>query len=628
MSSTLKKALRYLSWGCLIGGGIALVAAMLLIVADVILRYLLDKPLPSAIELVQCLLVIVVFSGMAYTELKHGHIKVGVLVNKFSPITRLAITTNSDLLAAVVVGVLSWQSVIYAQRLWSMNIDSGLLGIPLWPFPLASAFFMGLFAVAVLANSGQALGGLVNKGTKNGLWLIPGVIVTSGLLVTALWPDSLPIKVGASFFGLICLLIMFALIFLSVHIGAAMAMIALWGTAHLATPAAGLLQLGMTSQTVASNYIWSVIPLFMLMGLIVSKSGLAKSLYDTTYKWLGHLPGGLAVATIGACTAFAAVVGDTLTGTVTMGAIALPEMEKYKYDTKLTVGSICAGGSIGILIPPSLGFVVYALMVGESIGKLFIAGIIPGIIISIAFILLVSFQCRINPQLGPPGPATKFKEKVVSLKGSLVILALFVLVIGGIYLGIFTPTEAGAVGAFAALVIGLVSRRLTFRALADSLEGAMQMVAMVFFIFIYATAVTQFIAMTDLPFALANFIGGLAVSRYVTLAVILFAFLLLGCVMNALPVLILTLPVVFPIAVSLGFDPIWFGVLVVIMAQIGTITPPIGITVFALAGISNVPMYTIFRGVAPFCLAMILVIGILIAFPEICLFLPSLMMGG
>lgn len=629
LTHLLKKGLESVCWWSSIVGAIALIICMLSIVVDVSLRTTLNVTFPGTIEVVQVLLVIIFFGGMAYTQITKRHIRVDVLVNKFSPTAKLATTSCADLVALGIISIISWQSVMQGQFAWITNLNTGMLKIPLWPLAILTAFFMALFALAVLTDFLESLGKLIASGSKNYLWLVPGIVVTLALFGMSFWPSIfLPIKIEPYTFGLIALLLMFVLMFLHVHIGAAMAMITLWGMSYLASSGAGLALLGMTSQSTASNYIWSVLPLFILMGLLVAAAGLSRDLYTTAYKWVGHMPGGLASATVGACGAFAAVVGDPMTGAVTMSKISLPEMKTHKYDIRLAVGSIAAGSTIGVLIPPSLSFIVYGLMTEQSIGRLFIAGIIPGIVMTVALILLIFVRSRMNPRFGPAGPPTTLGEKVKSLKYSWAVLVLFLLVIGGIYVGIFTPTEAGAIGAFGALVIGLGMRRLNFKACFKTALGGVGMAGMVFFIFIYATAITQFFAITKLPIALGDLVVGLDVSPYVTLALILFIYLILGCLMNALPVIILTLPIVYPTVMALGFDPIWFGVLVTIMTQVGTITPPIGITVFAMAGVSDVPMYTIFRGVTPFWLVMLVVVAIVVMFPQLCLFLPNLMMGS
>jgi len=445
----------------------------------------------------------------------------------------------------------------------------------------------------------------------------------------------LPFKIDPGTFGLFGFLLLFSLIFLRVYIGAAMGMITLLGTACMTSTGAGLAVLGMTSQTIASQFTWSAIPLFMVMGITVSVVGFSRQLYHTAYTWLGHMPGGLASATVGACGAFAAITGESLPGVVTFSEIALPEMKAYNYDAKLATGCVCAGATIGVLIPPSLGFIVYGILVEQSIGKLFIAGILPGIILTAAFILSIFIRCWRNPNLGPPGPATSLWEKAKSLQGSWSTAVLFILVIGGLYVGIFTPTEAGAVGAFTAIVLAATTRKITsVRSVWDGVVHATQTTAMVFFIFIYANALTNFFATTKLPFAVSEFIAGLAVPPLVTLFGIMLMYFFLGCIMNFIPALILTLPIIYPTVMNLGFDPIWFGVLIVVMLETALLTPPIGMNVFALSGIVqrsgiyNISMYSIFAGVAPFWLVLLGVIALLIAFPQIALFLPNLMMGG
>jgi len=625
---TLRKGMEPVSRWCAIAGGISLLVMMAVVVSDVILRATLRTTFQASIELVEVLLVIVVFSGMAYCAVKKAHIRVDVLIDRFSSTARLAITACTDLMSVVVIFIISWRSAVMASVQYTQHFDTGLLGIPKWPFAAATCLFMGIFALTMLVNFIESLGDLAAGGRKKLVWLTPCIIVSLILFIMTFWPSIYPIKIEPTIFGLLSLVLLFTLIFLRLHIGVSMAFVALWGMGYLTTTNTGLSLLGRVSNTVASSYIWSVAPLFILMGFIVANANFSRDLYHTAYKWIGHTPGGLASATIAACGAFAAVVGDSLTGTLTMGSIALPEMKAYKYDSKLAAGAVAAGGSIGILIPPSIGFIVYAFMVEESVGRLFIAGILPGILLTAALIVLVYFRCRINPRLGPPGPPTGFKEKVTSLRGSWPVALLFLVVIGGIWSGIFTPTEAGAIGVFTALVISLAMRRLTRSGFTDAVLTSIQLTAMLFFILIIATAITNFFAITKLPFILASSVGILPVGPYVTLAVILFLYLILGCLMNAIPILILTLPVIYPTVMALGFDPIWFGVLMVMMVEIGVITPPIGVTVFALAGISDVPMYTIFRGVFPFWLVMLIVVALVMAFPQIALFLPNLMMGG
>lgn len=432
LAHSLRKSIEPLSRWSNIIGGISLLGSMILVVADVILRSTIRITFPGTIELVQYLLVIIFFSGMAYTELNKRHIKVDIIVSRFSPPARLVVGASGDLVVLGIIILISWQSVVNAHYSWNSNLTTGMLGIPLWPCGIVIAVFMAIFALAVLIDFLESIDELIGRGGKYYLWLVPGIIVVLALFSLMFWSDTLmPIRIGAQIFGLITLLLMFALIFLQVHIGAAMALVTVLGMGYLSSASAGRSLIGMTSQSTASNYVWSVLPLFMCLGILVAKAKLSRDVYNTAYKWLGHTRGGLASATVGACSAFAAVVGDPMSGAVTMSSVALPEMKTYKYDSKLAAGAIAAGSSIGVLIPPSIGFIVYGIMTEQSIGRLFIAGILPGLILTVGLILSIYFRCLINPNLGPRGPATGFREKVSSITDSWPVIVLFFLVIGG-----------------------------------------------------------------------------------------------------------------------------------------------------------------------------------------------------
>lgn len=332
------------------------------------------------------------------------------------------------------------------------------------------------------------------------------------------------------------------------------------------------------------------------------------------------------MATVGACGAFAACTGSSIAGSVIMGRVASPEMKRHKYDPALATGSIAAGGTVGILIPPSIAFVMYGIMTDQSIGKLFIAGIIPGVLEILSYMIVIYILCKRNPLKGPPGPRTSFKERVVSLRGVWGMLILFMLVLGGIYQGFFTPTEAGAVGAFGALVIALARKRLNGQNFLDSLLEAGLTTAMIFAIFVGAFIFGYFLTVTKLPIELAGLVTGFPLNRYVILGFILVFYLFLGCILEPASMIVITIPIIFPIVVNLGFDPIWFGVIMVRVCEMGMITPPVGMNVFALSGVvKDVPLYTIFRGIFPFLLADICHVALLIAFPQIALFLPSMM---
>lgn len=426
--------------------------------------------------------------------------------------------------------------------------------------------------------------------------------------------------------GLIGIVVLFLLLFSRMYIGIAMALVGLIGFACIRgfENALGLVQI--VPYGVFSSYAMIVLPLFILMGQFAFYSGLSKDLYDTVHNWLGRLRGGLAMATVGACAFFAAVSGSSLATAATIGTVALPEMKRYGYDDKLATGAIAAGGTLGIMIPPSVTLVIYGLTVEQSIGKLFLAGFIPGILQAIFYMITIYVLTKRNPALGPPGPATSFKEKIVSLKNTWVVLVLFVLIIGGLYLGVFSPTEAAGVGAFGAFVFALARRRLKWQNFKDSLLETISTTGMVFLIMVGATLLTYFLSVSRLPAELSNTVLGLGVNRYIVLFFILLVYLILGCLMDPISMMLITLPIFYPLIVKAGFDPIWFGIMVTRMAEIGNITPPVGVNVFVIKGIAkDVEMYTIFRGIIPFLISDLFHVALLIVVPEIATFLPSSM---
>ena len=428
------------------------------------------------------------------------------------------------------------------------------------------------------------------------------------------------------FAGILGIVILFIVMFLNVHIGIAMAIVGFLGLTYLGGLNTGLSIMGISPITAAASYNMSVIPLFVLMGTFVVESKLGGEIYDAIHKWVGHLPGGLAIATAGACALFAAVSGSSAATAASMGTVSLPEMKRYKYDDALATGCVAASGTLGILIPPSMTFVIYGMLTGESIGKLLIAGIVPGILLAVMFMFTIYIMARINPGLGPGGPKATFRERFTSLKAVWGIVALFVLVIGGIYFGIFTPTEAAGIGAFGAFLFAIGRRRLSPRQFWLAIIDAVRTTAMIMIIVIGATIFGYFLAMSRLPAEMADFVIRSELPPYVVLGGVVLVFIILGCFIEALAMLILVLPIVFPLIVNSGFDPIWFGVIAVIVTQIALITPPVGVNIFVIKGIAkDVPMYTIFRGVTPFLIVMVIFVVILTIFPQIVNFLPNIM---
>jgi len=425
--------------------------------------------------------------------------------------------------------------------------------------------------------------------------------------------------------GIIGVVIMIALIFLRIWVGVAMIIVGFLGFAYLEGWHHALIISGTEPYSQIAVYVISCVPLFILMGIVASETGIAGDLYNVANKWVGNIPGGLAVATTVATGGFAAVCGSSDATAAAMGKVAFPEMKKLGYDSKLAAGCIAAGGSIGILIPPSLGFILYGLLCEQSIGKLFMAGFIPGVLEVVFYSITIFILCRMNPRLGPPGPKSTIKEKFSSIKHIWGMMSLFILVLGGIYLGIFTPTEAGAVGAFGAIIISLIGGRLTRNNFRRSMVETAKITAMIVLLISGAFVFLRFLAVSQLPSMLSDFVAGLQVSKYILIAGIIVFYLILGCFWDIFACILLTLPFVFPVIEAIGMDPIWFGVIMVRCMEVGLITPPFGLNIFILSGVIKVPVGTVYRGVLPFVLADFFHIALLVAIPGISLWLPSTM---
>ena len=427
--------------------------------------------------------------------------------------------------------------------------------------------------------------------------------------------------------GIIILILVFVLMFLKMHIGVAMGLAGFIGLTLIDGFGPAISTVGISAFTSAHSYNMLLIPLFLLMGELAFVSGLSKEAFFAAHKLIGHLPGGLAMATIGGCAGFAAVCGSSVATAMTMSAVALKEMRQRGYAPELSMGAIAAGGTLGILIPPSGCFVVYGIITEQSIGKLFISGILPGILLSVLFIIAIYIVASRNPASYPPGPVASWRERFVAIGKAWAVLVLFLIVIGGIYLGICTATEAASIGVFAAFLIAIGKRQLSKKNTASALLSTIITTGMIFWIIIGAQIFGVFFAVTQMPVMLVNFITSLSVTPLVVMIGIIVLFAILGCVMDSWAVMLLLVPILVPTIEAMKYDLIWFGVIMVIMVEMGLITPPVGINVFVLHGANpDVPLYTVFRGIWPFTIAMVVCIALLIAFPQIALFLPS--MGG
>jgi C4-dicarboxylate transporter DctM subunit len=430
--------------------------------------------------------------------------------------------------------------------------------------------------------------------------------------------------VSSDLVALIGFVALFALMLLRVPVGMAMGLVGVSGFAYLVNGDAALKIIGHTSMRTVTDYTFGIIPMFLLMGAFVSNSGMSRELFRAANSFVGHFRGGLGIATIAACAGFAAISGSSVATAATFATVAYPEMRRYNYPQSFATGVIAAGGTLGAMLPPSTVLAVYGIITEQDIGKLFIAGIIPGLLAATMDMLTVVAIGRLRPDFLPVAPRHSWKERLIGLRDVWAMLLLFIFVIGGLYGGLFTPTEAGGVGAIGALLIGVVRGKLTGVEIRRSLLQAVRTAAAVLTVLIGALLFGYFLTVTQTPQKVTAFLTALGLGRYGVLALIMLMYIVLGCLMDSLAMIILTIPIIFPVIVQLGFDPIWFGVIIVMTVELGLIHPPVGMNVFVIKSVvQEVTFSTIFRGVLPFIVTDLIRLVILIAFPILALWLPS-----
>ena len=432
-----------------------------------------------------------------------------------------------------------------------------------------------------------------------------------------------PLETGLA--GLALLIILF---FSRLPVAYAMALVGFVGFSYLRGIEPGLNLLAQDMYKSFSSPGLTVIPLFVLMGQFAFRGGISRRLYDAAHRFTGGVPGGLAMATVCACSAFGAVCGSSPATAATMATVGLPEMKRHGYQPRLAAGCVAAGGSMGMLMPPSVVLIVYGMLTQQSIGRLFVAGVAPALFITLLFVLTVLFICLRDPSLGPAGQRFSFNEKLSALGGLVDTLAVFALVMGGLFMGWFTPSEAGGVGAMGVFIAAVARRRLGWRAMAKALVDTLQTSCMVLLLVTGAVIFGHFLAVTGLPMALAMSIDGLSLPGWAVVMLMVLIYLVGGCVIDALALIMLTIPMFLPIITGLGLDPIWFGVVLVLVTQMGVITPPVGINAYVVSGVApDIPLEEIFRGALPFLAALIVGTVALVFWPDIVLWLPDLMYG-
>jgi tripartite ATP-independent transporter DctM subunit len=594
---------------------------------DVILRYVFNRPIMGAWEITGLMMVVVVFLVIAHTQNEKGHVSIDAISTRLSPMTRLITDTVVNFLSICVFGILVWRTSIqflyYLEQGTLHSPNARILTAPFQAIIVLGCTLLGMFLIRdLLSNVSEAL----RRGLRLHHWLLMfgGLIVVLVLLILwmqpTLWQLSLPLV------GILGIIFSLLLFLIGMPVAFALILTSLLFISHIRGPSTAFDMIGISLYRTTGSYLWATVGFFVLMGYFCLFSRLGEDLYLLFYRWIGHMRGGLAMATAGASTSFAAIVGDTVSSIVTMTAVALPEMKKYKYDDRLSTGSITAGGIIGPIIPPSIPFILYGILTGVSIGKLFVAGIIPGLLIGVSFISLIYVWCLRNPRLGAPGPRAEWRQRFVSLKGGGPIAALFLLIIAGMYTGIFTPCEGGAIGAGVALLIGLIMRRFNWKNFTRSLLEATKVSSMILLIVNGAALFAVFVEWCNVSKAATELLTGLGLSATTIVTLILLIFLVLGCLVDVLSLTLIGVPIVHPIAVALGVDPLWFATLVMLVMALGTLTPPVGINLFTMRAMAkDVPIGKIYSGVLPFVLVTIAVIGIVFAVPSLATWLPGIL---
>ena len=424
--------------------------------------------------------------------------------------------------------------------------------------------------------------------------------------------------------GILGLAFVMVLFLTGIELGFAMAIVGFLGFSYIVSFKAGLNLLAKDVFDVFANYGFTVIPLFVLMGQIAFNAGIAKRLYDTSYKFIGHIPGGLAMATVGGAAAFGTVTGSAIATAATFGSVAYPEMDRYHYSKKLSTGIISVSGTLGSLIPPSVTLIVFGMITETSIGKLFLAATVPGVIVSLLFVFIIYGWCRIDPLLGPKGEKSSWKERWVSLKEVIWVILIFIIVTGGMSWGFFTPTEAGSAGTFAVLLLSVVKRDINFGGFIKSVAESLRTACMVLVLIAGSTILGHFLVVTKIPILAADWIGKLPLPPFLIMIFILLIYEIGGSFVDDLAFMVLATPIFFPIVLKLGYDPIWFGVILHIFVMIGVVIPPVAVNVFVVKNITKVPFGVIYSGVYPFLIGMILCAALLFIFPQLITFLPSL----
>jgi tripartite ATP-independent transporter DctM subunit len=624
--SALDKVGVFSKWTNIVG----LVAIFLLICmtfVDVILRYIFNRPMEGQTDITEVVLILAIYLAIAHTYNMKSHVTVDLVTAILAPKPKLILEFITTLLALFTFSIIVWRSIVKTAFDISVNsMHKMQVPIPKAPFDAIIAFGVLLLCLLLLRDVLRNIA----KGQSLGLtWyhrLLMVVIPIAFILLAVFWMQPEVWQLGLPLVAVIGVAFCLILFLTGMPVAFSLILTSILFIAHIRGWGPMLNIIGTDVYQSVGSWTWAVLPFFVTMGYMCLFARFGEDLYSAAYKWLGHLPGGIAISTIGACTGFAAIVGDPVSATATMGSVALPQMRKYKYDDQLSTGSIMAGATLGPIIPPSVPFILTSILTAVSVGDLFIAGIFPGLLIALLFIIYIFMRCRFNSSMGPAGERSGWRDRFISLKAVGPVLILFLVVIGGIYVGAFTPNEGGAIGAVIAFVLGLIMRRFTIMSFFRTLREAGVTISMVFLILVGALLFTRFVAWCNLSGVLTNLITDMGLSPAYFTVLVLIVFLILGCFVDLMPLMLIGLPIVYPISQTLGINPIWFLVLVNLVINIGSITPPVGINLFVLKGLQkDIPMVTLFRAAVPFTIVYMVATAVLFLIPPIITWLPAVL---
>lgn len=601
-----------------VGGIGCFCVIVLLTFLDVFLRYFFNSPIAGAHEVTEMLMPLVVFSGIAYAQCRKNHVTMDIVTERLSPENRTVLETSTTIWCAATCAVCIRAT---AKMALTTTTITHQLGVPINPFVWYVCFgfctLMAAFLLDVLI--------LLKRVQRMGAGRVAFALVFGAVPVLLAWymaTHRFP-GVGPVNLGIMGLCVMFFLFVCGMPVAFALMAAGFVFSCAIRGFNPAMVMYGKVMFFSSGSYHWVPLMFFMLMGYFCYYGELGRDLYSFARNWIGHFRGGLAQGSVCACAAFGAVVGDVLSGSIAMSAIALPEMRNNRYDDTLAVGTLACSSTIGALIPPSTTFILYGVLAEQSIADLFMAGVFPGLICTFFFMLVIWFMVFRKPELAPRLPKEPLAVRLASLRAALPIIALFVLVIGGIYGGMFTPTEGGGIGAAGTLILALLLRRMTWKSFMESLSSSARFITMCFTVLTGATALGAFMTLSRIPQLLAGAIASTGMPGWLTMCAIIVVLLFLGCFIPAMPLLLVCVPIFVPIAQVYHWDLIWFGVVMALMMNMAGITPPFGINLFVMKGLAEVPLSVMYRSSVPFVIALTISILIVLAFPSTATWLPA-----